>query len=79
MTSATLNIKVSPRRMLTGREAAEYCGLPFKRFQLECTVTPVEMPGGAKLYDMRDLDEWIDGLKSEIPSDDDAILGRLGA
>jgi hypothetical protein len=77
MSSATLNIKVSPRRMLTVREAAAYCGLTPKRFPLECSVSPVEMPGGAKLYDMRDLDQWIDGLKDGAPNDDDAILSRL--
>ncbi len=78
MASATLNIKVSPRRMLTAREAAEYCGLSPKRFPLECTVSPVEMPGGAKLWDMRDLDAWIDGLKDGAVNDDEIILSRLG-
>lgn len=77
MASATLNIKVSPRRMLQLKEAAEYCGIPFKRFPVECTVIPVAMPSGEKRYDMQDLDMWIDSLKSGTSSDDDAILGRL--
>lgn len=79
MSSATLNIKVSPRRMLSSREAAEYCGMPQKRFLLECTIVPVAMPGGARLYDMRDLDAWIDGLKIGAANDDDAIVSRLSA
>lgn len=76
MASATLNIKVAPRRMLNSKEAAEYCGLPSKRFPIACQVAPVCMPDGAKLYDMRDLDRWIDALKDGATSDDD-IIGKL--
>jgi hypothetical protein len=78
MASATLNIKVSPRRMLSPREAAEYCGLAPKRFPQECCVPPVSMPTGTKLYDMRDLDLWLDSLKSGDPTGDDELLGKLG-
>ncbi|WP_292674990.1 hypothetical protein [Mesorhizobium sp.] len=78
MASATLNIKVSPRRMLGAREAAEYCGIAAKRFPVECAVTPVAMPSGVKLYDMRDLDAWIDSLKSGDATGDDELIGKLG-
>lgn len=78
MSVATLNIKVSPRRMLTPREAAEYCGIAAKRFPVECQVLPIEMPNGSKLYDMRDLDSWLDGLKGGDVSGDDEIVARLG-
>ncbi|MER8581734.1 hypothetical protein NKG95_24095 [Mesorhizobium sp. M1423] len=64
--------------MLPAKEAADYCGIPAKRFPSECRVPPVEMPSGAKLYDMRDLDAWIDTLKSGDPSGDDELLGKLG-
>ena len=37
------------------------------------------MPGGAKLYDMRDLDGWIDGLKDGAANDDETIVRRLNA
>lgn len=77
MTSATLNIKISPRRMLSYGEAARYCGLPAKRFPLECGVAPVAMPGGRKMYDMRDLDLWIDGMKQGVADNDNDILNRL--
>lgn len=60
--------------MLTKREAGEYCGLPADRLP----IAPVEMPGGRRLYDIRDLDEYLDGLKLAQPSSDDEILGRLG-
>ena len=71
MTSATLNIKVSPRRMLSEREAADYCGLPFKAFRVGCPVTSIQMPGGRRAFDMRDLDDWLDNLKGGITSGDD--------
>jgi len=77
MATANLNIRMVPRRMLTAREAAEYCGLPAKRFQGECGVPPVAMPSGTRLYDMRDLDTWIDGLKAGASDSDDDILGKL--
>ena len=73
MGNATLNLRVSPRRMLNAREAAEYTGI--KAAQLP--VQPVELPNGKKLYDLRDLDAFLDGLKGEGESDHEAILGRL--
>lgn len=76
MTIATLNLKVLPRRMLSEREAAAYCGIPAKR--LAISVQPVVMPGGAKLYDMHDCDAWLDGLKGGGIAADDDIIGKLG-
>lgn len=77
MGQATLNIKVAPRRMLTAREAAEYCGLSAKRFG-SCGIKPVTYPNGELLYDIQDLDRWIDGLKEGASDSDDAIIARLG-
>jgi hypothetical protein len=64
--------------MLSERDAAEYCGLSARRFAFECPVKPVEMPGGVKLFDIRDLDDWIDHLKrdSEVTSAE-TLLARL--
>jgi hypothetical protein len=62
--------------MLREREAAEYCGL--KIGSLAGCVAPVEMPGGIKLYDMRDLDDWIDGMKVGATDSDDDIIRKLG-
>ena len=78
MSSATLNIKVSPRRMLSAREAADYCGLPLKKFPMACKVAPVQMPGADIKYDIRDLDIWLDDLKGGVANDDEAIIARLG-
>ena len=77
MATANLNIRIVPRRMLSIKEAAEYCGLPVKGFDRKCGVSPVEMPAGIRLYDMRDLDSWIDGFKAGAGDSDDDILGKL--
>ncbi len=77
MPSATLNLRVSPRRMLSAREAAEYCGVPVKRLTVDCGVAPIKMPSGSPKYDMRDLDGWIDGMKFGQSNRDDDIVDRL--
>ncbi|MER9936500.1 hypothetical protein [Mesorhizobium sp. M0088] len=78
MSISTLNIRVTPRRMLPLRDAAEYTGIAAKRLAGVCPVTPIEMPDGSRLYDMRDLDAWIDGLKSGDATGDDELIGKLG-
>lgn len=75
--SAILNLHIAPRRMVCEQEAADYVGLPRRHFRVDCTVTPVELPRGRKLWDLRDLDEWLDGLKSGSADRDDDILSRL--
>jgi hypothetical protein len=78
MPSATLNLRVSPRRMLTEREAAEYCGRTIRTFKGECPVAPTVFGNGDRRFDMQDLDRWLDGLKLGTLDDADAILERLG-
>ena len=78
MSGATLNLRVLPRRMLNAREAAEYVGIPSKRFRQDCSVSPVEIPGGHLAWDLHDLDDWLDALKGGCNDDDDAIVDRLG-
>jgi hypothetical protein len=73
-----LHIKVTPRRILTEKEAAEYCGVSANKFRGICPVSPVQFPDGRKAYDMRSLDTWLDGLNGENAHSDDAILNRLG-
>lgn len=78
MNSTTLNLKVSPRRILRKSEAASYCGLVPKRFELTCPVQPVAFSSTDLGYDMRDLDHWIDSLKSDHSSLSDAdIIAKL--
>jgi hypothetical protein len=78
MNTATLNTKSSPRRILTAREAADYCGLPHHKFSIICRVAPIQFHGVQIRYDMRDLDEWLDGLKSGNPTGEDDIIWKLG-
>lgn len=76
--STTLNIRVAPRRMLSLREASDYCGIAAKKLAVVTGVSPVAMPDGQNLYDIKDLDTWLDGLKNNGLDSDDAIIGKLG-
>lgn len=78
MTNAMLNIRVIQPRMLSLKLAADYVGIPQKRFPMACPVAPVAMPGDVKLYDVRDLDKWLDELKGGTDAADDDIIGKLG-
>ncbi|MGE3146063.1 MAG: hypothetical protein AB7K35_10790 [Pseudorhodoplanes sp.] len=62
--------------MLDRRDAAEHCGRSLKRFEAECPVGPVRFPNGDLRYDVRDLDRWIDQVKSGA-HDSESILRRL--
>jgi hypothetical protein len=77
MSTATINLKVYPRRMLRKHESAHYVGLSVKEFDQVCDVKPIELRPKLYRWDMVDLDTWIDGLKTSLPSDDDEILARL--
>lgn len=76
MSTAVVNLSVIAKRMLDKREAAEHCGRPLKRFQVECPVAPILFPNGDLRFDVHDLDRWLDNLKGK--SEDSAtILQRL--
>jgi len=62
---------------MTKAEAALYCRRPVKKFEAQCPVRPLRMVDGDELYDVQDLDAWIDGLKNGHEDSDD-IVGRLG-
>jgi hypothetical protein len=79
MSSAFLKINMPPRRILSEKEAALYCGHHLSKFKARCPVVPILFPSGEKKYDMPDLDKWLDELKgAETGTSDDAILARLG-
>ena len=40
-------------------------------------MQPLEMADGGRLWDIRDLDAWIDSLKTEGGEDADGIVARL--
>lgn len=78
MSNASLNISVVEKRMLMLSEAASYTGLPTKHFKSVCPVQPFELQPGKVLWDKRDLDKWIDGMKiGTEASTQEAILGKL--
>jgi hypothetical protein len=79
MVMATLNLNVIQKRMLTKVEAAEHCGRSVKRFELECPAQCVRFPNGDLRWDIRDLDAWIDSLKSGFSeANANTIVDRLG-
>jgi hypothetical protein len=77
MSSATLQVTIVPKRMLTKYESAHHCGRSLKRFDIECPVIPVRFANGDLRYDVQDLDRWLDTFKP-IENDVDAIVRRLG-
>lgn len=67
-------------RILSKKEAAVYCRIPVNKFSSICPVTPIDMGNGGISYDLRDLDIWIDSLKTNTMAlKDDEIIKRLGS
>jgi hypothetical protein len=77
MASATINLRVQPYRLLNKANAAYYCGRSVKTFEAQCPVTPIRMPNGDFLWDVQELDKWIDSLKVGTGFDTDDIVTRL--
>jgi hypothetical protein len=80
MPSATLQINVIPKRMLSQSEAAHHCGRSLSRFKIECPVQPVRFPNGDLRWDVLDCDGWLNSLKAgDGDHEADSIVARLGA
>ncbi|WP_208990167.1 hypothetical protein [Pseudovibrio brasiliensis] len=79
MARAQLNLSIQPYRMLKRADAASYCGLSATSFLANCPVPAVLLPGGRKVWDVKDLDRWIEGLKEDGRPSDDDLLNQLGA
>jgi hypothetical protein len=77
MSTATINLRIQPYRLLSRSEAAHYCKRSAKKFGSQCPVQPVEMSDGDQLWDVRDLDAWIDSLKAGNGEEVDAIVSKL--
>ena len=58
---------LASRRLLTSKEAAEYCGVSVPVFVKLCPVRAVSLGSGARLrrFDRLALDEWIESLSVE--------------
>jgi hypothetical protein len=54
------------RRLLTRTQAAAYSGLCVRSFTAVCPVTPIALGDGKRWerFDVRELDGWINSLKS---------------
>ncbi|HEV7909751.1 MAG TPA: hypothetical protein VGP28_01380 [Methylocella sp.] len=77
MAVTTINLRVAPYRLFTKAEAAHYCRRSPAKFEAQCPVTQIIMADGDRLWDVLDLDKWIDSLKEPKSSDADAIVARL--
>ncbi len=77
MAAATINLRVQPYRLLTKAEAAHYCRRSPKKFEAQCPFRPIKMADGDELFDVQDLDVWIDTLKAGRGSDADDIVDKL--
>ncbi len=59
-----LRAPAAPVRLLTEEFAAAYIGISVGKFRQRCPVRPVDLGRGARRFDVRDLDAWVDRLKS---------------
>jgi hypothetical protein len=78
MSSARLHFTTIYKRMFDVTEAADYCGMATKHFKALCPVVPVALANRIERFDKRDLDQWIDNVKTgAADTSQAAILGRL--
>ena len=72
------SVTITPRRLLTAKEAADYCGITQKQLRFQTGIAPVALPNSKQLFDIRDLDRFIESCKSPSAAlSDDDILARL--
>jgi predicted DNA-binding transcriptional regulator AlpA len=64
------------KRLLTGDEAAAYCGVTLPTLRSHVKVAPMKI-GGAVRYDRVALDRWIDGRTNAAPMTGDDWLDKL--
>lgn len=65
------------KRLLTLREAADYCGVSTGAFQNHCPVLPCVLEARVVRYDVRAIDGWIDRMSGYRMPSHDQILERL--
>lgn len=68
--------EVKYKRFLNENEAADYAGMSLTEFRRECEITPIARAQGRKVWDVVELDRWLDPKKA-APANHDAILARL--
>jgi len=78
MPALTIDIPTIPTRLLNKKEAARYCRINPARFSVLCPVRPFGIEKNRMVYDIQELNRWIDSLKSGKDSDsDEALIGKL--
>jgi predicted DNA-binding transcriptional regulator AlpA len=66
-------------RLLTKRQAAQFCGMSIPSFDRFCDVRPIQYGKRLKLYYSKDLTEWIERNRAVAASSDpESLLERLG-
>ena len=73
-------IRPVPRRGLSRVEAAMYIGISptkFDELRTSGRISPPRLIDGRKVWDVRDLDNWIDSLKAGPSLDTSSIVDRL--
>ena len=64
------------KRFLNEREAATYSGMTLVEFRRDCPVIPQERAQGRKVWDVNELDNWLDGYQPNGNNDvEQAIQG----
>lgn len=77
MSKMFLRLESVPRRIVSEREAADYCGLTVATFRRLCPVNPIDLGNSRRAFDLHDLDAWVEAIKADTQAPDDEVLGRL--
>lgn len=72
----TLPSGMTPR-LLTTTQAAAYCGVAEERFEQSVGIAPVRVFGTRKLWDVKALDRWLDGVSGLDCASAGSIEDRL--
>lgn len=68
---------VEIKRFLTDQEAATYAGMSIAEFRRDCPVRPQCRAQGRKVWDVSELDKWLDGYSSKGNSLIEEAISRL--
>lgn len=77
MSKIFLRVESAPRRVISEREAADYCNLSTSEFRRSCPVAPFAI-GKGRSFDIHDIDAWLDSLKGDPAANEAELLERIG-
>lgn len=64
-------------RFLSDRQAADYAGMTLTEFRRDCPIAPQERAQGRKVWDVYELDRWLDGVPHS--NQNNALQGAIAA